>query len=184
MRLLFVKERMAWPRSSGHDVHTYHLMREMAAQGHAVALAAMAPVPPEAVADGGFEAEYCFDERTPPVPSESDYPIALSKVQEKFRGYWGVDPPRIRWVAAAAADFRADAVVVSGLNVLPYLGALPADTKKVWYAADEWVWHHLSQVRPLRKSTWSGRPSIRRKMPIARWPCMTGCMPRLSPTTN
>ena len=26
MHLLFVKERMAWPRSSGHDVHGYHMM--------------------------------------------------------------------------------------------------------------------------------------------------------------
>jgi polysaccharide biosynthesis protein PslH len=158
---LFVKERMAWPRSSGHDVHTFHLMRAMAARGHAVALATMAPTPPEAVAGGGFEAEYCFDERTPAHPSDAEFPIALSKSQEKFRGYWGIDPARIRWVAAAAAEFRADAVVVSGLNVLPYLGALPADTKKLWYAADEWVWHHLSQVRPFRRSTWSEiKPAI------------------------
>ena len=69
LRLLFVKERMAWPRSSGHDVHTYHVMREMARAGHAVALATVFPIPPEAVADGGLEAEYCFDERSPPVPS-------------------------------------------------------------------------------------------------------------------
>ncbi|MBL8865967.1 MAG: hypothetical protein JNK93_10460, partial [Planctomycetia bacterium] len=143
MRWLFVKERMAWPRSSGHDVHTFHLMRALAARGEAVALASMAPVPPDAVAGGGFEAEYCFDERVPPHPAEAEFPLALSKSQEKFRNYWGIDPARIRWVAAAAAEFRADAVVVSGLNVLPYLGALPADTKKVWYAADEWVWHHL-----------------------------------------
>ncbi len=161
MRWLFVKERMAWPRSSGHDVHTFHLMRALAARGEAVALASMAPVPPDAVAGGGFEAEYCFDERVPPHPAEAEFPLALSKSQEKFRNYWGIDPARIRWVAAAAAEFRADAVVVSGLNVLPYLGALPADTKKVWYAADEWVWHHLSQVRPLRKTTWSEiKPAI------------------------
>lgn len=155
LRLLFVKERMAWPRASGHDVHTYHVMREMAQLGHAVALATVFPIPPEAVADGGLEAEYCFEERTPSVPDEAAFPIALSKTQEKFRNYWGVDPARVRWTAAAAADFRADVVVVSGLRMPPYLGALPAETKKVWYAADEWVWHHLSQVRPLRKSTWS-----------------------------
>lgn len=161
MRWLFVKERMAWPRSSGHDVHTFHLMRALAARGEAVALASMAPVPPDAVAGGGFEAEYCFDESVPPHPAEGEFPLALSKSQEKFRNYWGIDPARIRWVAAAAAEFRADAVVVSGLNVLPYLGALPAETKKVWYAADEWVWHHLSQVRPLRKTTWSEiKPAI------------------------
>jgi polysaccharide biosynthesis protein PslH len=26
--------------------------------------------------------------------------------------------------------------------------------RRVWYAADEWAWHHLSLVRPLRPSTW------------------------------
>ena len=26
---------------------------------------------------------------------------------------------------------------------------------RVWYAADEWAWHHLSQVHPLRPSTWA-----------------------------
>ncbi|QEL15431.1 glycosyltransferase family 4 protein [Limnoglobus roseus] len=161
MRLLFVKERMAWPRASGHDVHTFYLMQAMAQQGHAVALATITPPPPESVAGGGFEAEYCFDDQHPPVPDEAAFPVHLSKSQEKFRNYWGTDPARIRWVAAAAADFRADGVVVSGLNVLPYLGALPATTAKVWYAADEWVWHHLSQVRPLRKSTWSEiKPAI------------------------
>jgi glycosyltransferase involved in cell wall biosynthesis len=63
-------------------------------------------------------------------------------------------------VAAAAADCRADVVVVSGLNVLPYLGAVEGRTR-VWYAADEWVWHHLSLVRPLRRSTWAElRPAV------------------------
>ena len=36
MRLLFVKESMAWPRSSGHDVHCYHLMRELAKIGRVI----------------------------------------------------------------------------------------------------------------------------------------------------
>lgn len=154
MRLLFVKERMGWPRCSGHDVHTFHVMQEMARQGHAVALATVSPIPPESVAGCGLDAEYCFDERVPSIPDESAMPLRLSKLQNKFRDYWGVDPARVRWVAAAAADFRADVVVVSGLRMPPYLGALPAETKKVWYAADEWVWHHLSQVRPLRRATW------------------------------
>jgi glycosyltransferase involved in cell wall biosynthesis len=152
--VLFVKERMAWPRSSGHDVHTFHMMQALAARGHAVALASMAPIPPEATAGGGLEAEFSIAENTPPVPEPSAFPLRLTKLQEKFRDYWGVEADRVRWVAAAAAEFRADAVVVSGLNVLPYLGALPPETVTAWYAADEWVWHHLSQVRPLGRSTW------------------------------
>ena len=152
MRVLFVKERMAWPRASGHDVHTFYLMQALGRLGHAVALGTIDPAPPEAVAGGGTSADYCFRNGDPPP---ADVPLTLTPRQEKFRNYWGIDAERVRWVAAAAADFRADAVVVSGLNVLPYLGALPPETLKVWYAADEWVWHHLSQVRLLRRSTWS-----------------------------
>ncbi len=161
MRWLFVKERMAWPRSSGHDVHTYHVMRALAAYGQSVALATVFPIPPEAVADSGLEAEYCFEERSPLVRDDTAFPITLTKIQDKFRDYWGVDPARVRWTAAAAADFRADVVVVSGLRMPPYLGALPTATRKIWYAADEWVWHHLSQVRPFRRSTWGDiKPAI------------------------
>ncbi len=50
MRFLFVKPRLAWPRSSGHDVHCYHLMKALAEQGHALGLATVAESPPEAVA--------------------------------------------------------------------------------------------------------------------------------------
>jgi polysaccharide biosynthesis protein PslH len=152
VRTLFVKERMAWPRASGHDVHTYYLMQALGRLGHPTALATVASPPAEAVSDGGTERLYCYDDTDPPA---GDAPLRLTPRQEKFRSYWGIDADRVRWVAAAAADFGADAVVVSGLNVLPYLGALPADTVKVWYAADEWVWHHLSQVRPFRRSTWA-----------------------------
>ena len=153
-RVLFVKERMDWPRARGHDVHTYGMMRALARRGHPVALATVAPAPPEAVAGAGLAAQYCFADGAPPPPAPDEAPLRLGKWQEKFRDYWGVDAARVRWVAGAAAGFRADAVVVSGLTVLPYLGALPPATAKVWYAADEWVWHHLSQVRVFRRGTW------------------------------
>jgi glycosyltransferase involved in cell wall biosynthesis len=65
-----------------------------------------------------------------------------------------VDERKIRWVAAVANHFRADAVMVVGLNVLPYLGGVKK-ALRVWYAADEWVWHHISQVKTLRPSTWN-----------------------------
>lgn len=152
LRVLFLKERMAWPRASGHDVHTFYLMQALAARGHATALATIDAPPAEAVADSGTERDYCFADTG---LNGASFPLRLTPKQEKFRNYWGVNEDRVRWLAAAAADFRADAVVVSGLNVLPYLGALPPETVKVWYAADEWVWHHLSQVRLFGKSTWA-----------------------------
>jgi glycosyltransferase involved in cell wall biosynthesis len=77
----------------------------------------------------------------------------LGILQERFRSYWGIRPERIRQVGRLASEQGADAVVVVGLNVLPYLGAV-AGPLRVWYAADEWAWHHLSQVRLTRPATW------------------------------
>lgn len=150
-RILFVKERMAWPRSSGHDVHTFYMMQALAESRHSVALATFDVSPAEATANGGLEAEFCFSDA---IPQVNPAPVVLTKWQEKFRNYWGISHERIQWVANVAKEFHADVVVVSGLNVLPYLGALPPETTKIWYAADEWIWHHWSQLRALQKSTW------------------------------
>jgi glycosyltransferase involved in cell wall biosynthesis len=87
--------------------------------------------------------------------------INISKWQNKFKNYWGIDDAMIRNYAASALDFNADIVVVSGLRVLPYLGAIPSKIKCIWYAADEWVWHHLSQMSLFRTKTWGeGRQAI------------------------
>ncbi len=150
LRLLFLKEKMAWPRASGHDVHTYYLMQALAAEGHSIALATIDTPDPRAIEHAGLEEHFSFAS-SDAAPQAT---LALAKWEEKFRNYWGVDERAIRWLGDCAAEFRADAVVVSGLRVLPYLGALPAGTKAVWYAADEWVWHHTSQVSLLKPHTW------------------------------
>jgi glycosyltransferase involved in cell wall biosynthesis len=149
MRLLFVKETLAWPRSSGHDVHSYHLMRALAGRGHGIALATLRPPSDEAVRGLPLERLECFAEGRP--DDDPEVP-RLPKLQERFRSYWGIDKARIRTVGRLAEAFRADAVITVGLNVLPYLGAVRA--ARVWYAADEWAWHHLSQLCLLRPSTW------------------------------
>ena len=46
MRFLFVKPRLAWPRSSGHDVHSYQMMRALARCGHSSGLATVVPACP------------------------------------------------------------------------------------------------------------------------------------------
>jgi glycosyltransferase involved in cell wall biosynthesis len=79
--------------------------------------------------------------------------IPLTKSQERFRSYWGIDPARIRAVGKIANEWSADATVVIGLNVLPYLAEVKSG-KRIWYAGDEWVSHHLSQLKFLRPSTW------------------------------
>jgi glycosyltransferase involved in cell wall biosynthesis len=148
MRFLFVKPRLAWPRSSGHDVHCYHLMKALAEQGHPLGLATVVQPEPEAVA--GLPLELC---RTLGDRDQDQHPSPLTDLPERFRSYWGIPPGRIAAVAEFAEEFRADAVVVVGLDVLPYLGDVRA-RQRIWYAGDEWVWHHLSQVRLGDRSTW------------------------------
>jgi polysaccharide biosynthesis protein PslH len=147
MQFLFVKDALAWPRSSGHDVHTFYLMQALARQGHGVHLATRTPVPSQAVDGGGLASCHVL------TGVDHDRPLALSKLQEKFRGYWGVPVPIIREIGAHARAVGADVVVVVGLNVLPYLGAVEGAVR-VWYAGDEWFWHHASQARIFRPSTW------------------------------
>ena len=148
MRFLFVKDNLAYPRSSGHDVHTYYLMRALAGQGHAVHLATLKDVQPDAVAGGGLASTH----KLTGIGFETGE-LALSKMQEKFRSYWGIRPEIIREVGHLVKELNADAVSVVGLNVLPYLGAVKG-AKRVWYAGDEWFWHHASQFQILKKSTW------------------------------
>jgi glycosyltransferase involved in cell wall biosynthesis len=151
LRLLFVKESLAWPRASGHDVHCFHMMRALAAQGHEVSLATVRRPADEAVA--GLPLRSYTNIGEGPALNDSAPPIPFTRMQERFRSYWGIPPARIRAVADAARACEADAVVVVGLNVLPYLGGVNGPLR-VWYAADEWAWHHLSQVRLFRPSTW------------------------------
>ena len=150
-RWLFLKERFAWPRASGHDVHTYHLMQALAEAGHEVSIATLSEPPVKALAGIHFADRFILDAR--PEPSADQYPVTLTARQEKFRDYWGVSPANIRKLAACATDAQAECVVVSGLNVLPYFGAV-AGPVRIWYAADEWVWHHFSQVKLTRRGTW------------------------------
>ena len=160
LRVLFVKDGFAWPRASGHDIHTYYLMRAMAEQGHTTALATFKRPDPRAIEGIADDELFVYGESSVPVPSVESQPIRFGKMQEKFRSYWGVDAEKIRWLGAVADRLEADAVVVVGLGVLPYLGS---NTERVciWYAADEWVWHHLSFFRPFRKSTWAElKPAI------------------------
>ncbi len=148
-RVLFYKPEWSWPRASGHDVHTYHMMRAMNRHGARLALASRRPPPPEAL--DGLELE--FSEVLECVNGETPLAAPLRGLEERFRSYWGVPNSHIARFAELAGRFRADAVVVSGLDVLPMLGAVTSATR-IWYAADEWFWHHTSQIRLHDRSTW------------------------------
>jgi glycosyltransferase involved in cell wall biosynthesis len=138
MRLLFVKARLAWPRTHGHDVHCFEMMKALAGMGHAVALATDSEPTPQAIDGLNLAGHWVLnDEHSTQVP--------LSYLQERYRSYWGIAPGRIAHLRAICENWRPDAVVVVGLEILPYLAA-PQRPARVWYAADEWVWHYVSQM--------------------------------------
>lgn len=150
MRLLFVKDSLGWPLANGHDVHCFHRMQALARLGHEVSLLTAADPPPPVL-----ERLQLTLRRTFPIDGEAPgVSPRLSRLQERFRSYWGVSPGRIAAVPRVAEECRADAVIVDGLNALPYLGAVEGRCR-VWHAGDEWAWHHLSQIQLRRPGTWS-----------------------------
>jgi len=124
-------------------------MQALVKQGHSVGLITLREVNPQAIAGCGISESWCLSKET----LSKDSPLMLNASQEKFRNYWGIEKKYIVRIGEISKEFRADAVVVVGLNVLPYLGAV-SSALRIWYAGDEWVWHHLSQVRWHRPSTW------------------------------
>lgn len=150
MRILFVKYELAWPRASGHDVHTYSLMQALTKLGHEVALATDQPVSREAVS--GLDLTDTFSLADDDRSGTEARPVRLSYLQERFRRYWGVDARKIRSTSRIALELSADAVVSVGLEALPYLSEVQNATR-IWYAADEWLWHHLSLL-DLDPQTW------------------------------
>ncbi len=150
MKILFYKRSFAWPRSSGHDVHTYNMMRALVSQGHRVGLVTD-DVPPEAAL-----ANVALDVRHTLASVDAiaaAAPLSLGRLEERFHRYWGASAASVSALGALASSFAADVVVVSGLDVLPLLSGVRGATR-VWYAADEWFWHHVSQLRLTKPATW------------------------------
>lgn len=150
MRLLFVKSSLAWPRSAGHDVHSYHMMRALAALGHSVGLLSAHPLSSQAV--DGLNLDYVDSGPRDGGPPEAA-PVPLTFLQEKFRSYWGIGWEWIERIQRAADQMDADAVIAVGLEVLPFLAGAQGRAR-VWYAGDEWCWHHFSQLHFWRRESW------------------------------
>ncbi len=156
MRLLFVKHALDFPRLSGHDVYTFEMMKALASIGHEVVLLTSRPCAASAVAGLSLQAVLSLDV----AAASDDAATSLSWVQERFRSYWGIELSHIAAVGHAASDIKADAVVVVGLEGLPYLAAIKG-ARRVWYPADEWVWHHLSLIKWKQRDSWAHiRPAI------------------------
>src|SRR5262245_41046645 len=120
MRILFVKPSLVWPRTSGHDVYCYFMMKGLAELGASVGLATIAKTEPSSV--DGILLEYCgqlSDEVDRSVP-----PPKLTRFQERFRSFWGVSLGHIQSVRKLTSAFKADVVVAFGLPALPFLAGV------------------------------------------------------------
>src|SRR5262245_2004177 len=105
MRLLFVKPALVWPRSSGHDVQCYYMMKALAEEGAEVSLATIDEVDPRAI--DGLRLAHCR-RLADSLPPGAQPARSLTRVQERFRSFWGVSPAHIESVRALAAEWRAD----------------------------------------------------------------------------
>lgn len=176
MRFLFLKKSLHYPRATGHDVHTFEMARALAALGHDIGFATVADLAPEAVA--GLELAlgvHSLATGEPPavmprvMPREvetrgltaSGSPNGrspnsrslLTYLQRRFLRYWGIDAAWLAATARLVQELEPDAVVAAGLEMLPCLAAVRGATR-IWYAADEYARHHLTQVKLLQRRTW------------------------------
>lgn len=148
LRLLFAKHTLSYPRSSGHDIRTYNMMRALQHLGCDVALATVTN--PSSQALDGLRLNWIttLSRLRPAVVDTS----SLGALQTRFASYFGVNGEHMTAVAEAADEFRADIVVGVGADILPYMAL--TRVPRVWYAGDEWVSHYSSLAKLTDVSTW------------------------------
>jgi hypothetical protein len=117
MRLLFVKPALAWPRTNGHDLQCYYMMKALAEEGADVSLATIEVTDPRAV-EGIRLGHYAQLDRN--LPPGTKGAASLTYLQERFRSFWGVEKGHIESVRRLAAEWRADVVIAFGLPALPF----------------------------------------------------------------
>src|SRR5262249_31074932 len=127
------------------------MMRALARLGHEVSLLTGEPPRPEAVAGLALAAPGTFGD--PGWPKNGHPRARPTPRQERLRSHSGASTRPSQAGRAAGRAGRAEAVVVVGLTVLPWLAGVEG-ALRVWYAADEWAWHHLSLIRLTDRSTW------------------------------
>ena len=154
LRLLFVKQSQSWPRSSGHDVHGYHLMQALLARGHAVSLACVEPPNDAALAGLNLHSVHTLPISRDAESSERSAGTQVwSAWQRRFTNYFGVNKDLATSLDAILQRESFDAVIVVARHLLPLL-AVVKDSVRVWYPADDPAWHHFSRIKPSQPKTW------------------------------
>jgi len=150
LRLLFVKQSQNWPRSSGHDVHGFHMMQALIARGHAASLACVER--PTDVALAGLQLEAVHTLRSEDFASRLNG--TWSAWQRRFTNYFGVTEELAGSLDAILQRESFDAVIVVARHLLPLLAVVKRGTR-IWYPADDPAWHHLTRLKLLRPGTWT-----------------------------
>jgi polysaccharide biosynthesis protein PslH len=151
IRILVYKPNLAWPRRSGHDVHTYEMMRMWARLGAQVHFVT-ARKPLDAALDGlDLASATTLSEVS---PASLNHRKKVGRLAQSYTRYWGIPESYVDGIANLAGEVHADAVIVSGLDALPLLSKIDRRLR-IWYAADEWLWHHLSLIQLRNRSTWA-----------------------------
>ena len=154
LRLLFVKQSQSWPRSSGHDVHGYHLMQALIARGHAVSLACVVPPSLEALAGLNLVAVHTLPISRDAESSERSAGTHVwSAWQQRFTNYFGANEDLATSLDAILQRESFDAAIVVARHLLPLLAVVKQGTR-VWYPADDPAWHHLSRIKLSQPKTW------------------------------
>jgi glycosyltransferase involved in cell wall biosynthesis len=146
LRILFVKETQNWPRSSGNDVHGYHLMKALAARGHAISLATVLPPTEQALEGLALESLHLLE-------GLGEGRLPLSFLERRFVSYYGVHQELGVALGRLVCEREFDAVILVARNLLPWLKAIRGPVR-VWYPADDPAWHHLTRVKLLKTQTW------------------------------
>lgn len=150
MNILFVKSNLAFPRGSGHDVHGYEMMRGIENLGHKIHLLTRDEATEAACEGLSLQSKTILDLQVP----KSFTGGSSSYLQRRFQNYWGIPDSHLKAAAKYADLIEADAVVTIGLDVLPYLTYVDPAKKRIWYAADEWLYHHLSRISFKDRDSW------------------------------
>jgi glycosyltransferase involved in cell wall biosynthesis len=125
------------------------MMRAWSMSGTRVSLATSKEVQPEAINGITLESTTTLSAEC----RESAPPFPVSGLLQRFIRYWGISLSEIQAMADITEKIKPDAVVASGLDALPFLYRIQ-NCIRVWYAADEGMWHHLSQFSFCERSTW------------------------------
>lgn len=149
LRFLFAKNQLVYPRSRGHDIRAFNMMRQLAALGHSVGLATFTRASDSAL--NGLRLDYRTALRERAASTSVIAP--LTRTQARLASYFGASLDDLRALADATREMRAEVLIGLGPDILPFMAGT-SGVRRVWYAADEWVSHYCSLVKMTQPRTW------------------------------